>query len=134
VIVLDGSVTASWILADGRPAVAALDRALAEDGIVPYLWYFEVANLVRMAEKRGRVPSGRGKLLFEKLEPMRIRVDGDGHLAAWHRTFDLASAHSLTIYDAAYLELALRRGVPLATLDRELTSAARALGVEVISG
>lgn len=128
--VIDASVVHSWVLAEGRPEADAIKLRLQSEGAVaPSLWWFEVRNGLVMAERRGRLTeTGTARALHElnrlpiSLEPP---PDEDSVLV-------LARRHRLTVYDASYLELAKREGLPLATLDGPLTSAARAEAVPLI--
>ena len=100
--------------------------------MVPALWYWEMANGLLVASRRGRKEWSEVRPQLEWLGALDIVVDDDSISAAWHLTASIALRHRLTAYDAAYLELALRRSLPLATLDKALARAARAEGVEVI--
>jgi predicted nucleic acid-binding protein len=82
--------------------------------------------------RRGRIDTARRESVLRDLSLLAISIDPDTDKAAWAATLQLADRFGLTLYDAAYLELALRRGLPLATLDRALRAAAQALGLEVI--
>ena len=99
---------------------------------MPGLWRLEVANALLMAARRGRL----GRLDVEQrlalLAALPIAIDTDTDRHAWSDTLLLARAERLTLYDAAYLELAIRRNAELATLDRELRRAARRIGVTVV--
>lgn len=126
--VLDASVAIAWILTDERSPIAeAAGRRLSEeDAFVPTLWWFEVRNVVLMHERRGRLPLSRANGALALLRQQPVVLD---HPVDDIRVITLAREHRLTVYDAAYLELAQRRGLDLATLDRELTLAARSTGV-----
>lgn len=103
---------------------------MAERGaVVPSLWRLEVANGLLGAVRRGRLAVERRDALLEALLEMDIAIDAETDLHAWSGTVRLAEAHGLTAYDAAYLELAQRRRLPLATLDAALAQAAREAGV-----
>ena len=129
--VVDASVAACWLLPDegSEAAVAAYARFPDDTAIVPTLWWFEMRNIFISSERRGRIDSSRTSLAMALLRGLPIRVDSatDEDLL-----LTLARRHGLTACDAAYLELALRLGVPLASLDGALVSAARAEGVVVI--
>ncbi|MFV3131466.1 type II toxin-antitoxin system VapC family toxin [Niveispirillum sp. KHB5.9] len=131
--VLDCSATLAFILPDeGGIDPGLTGRLLAEGALVPSLWTLEVANCLLMAERRGRIaPEFRNAALAD-LALLPISQDGETARSAWGRTSDLAKAHHLTLYDATYLELALRLGLPLASLDRDLVGAAGAAGVPVL--
>jgi predicted nucleic acid-binding protein len=110
-------------------ADAVLSAVTVDEVVVPAVWWFEVRNLVVTGERHGRMdPTGTATFLAD-LETLSIRIDrapvSDAVLA-------LARAHRLTVYDAAYLELAGRLDAPLAPLDRKLAAAARAAGVPLV--
>ena len=133
-LVLDGSIALAWTFLDETTA-ATRDafEAVAEGGAwVPALWRLEVANALLMGVRRGRIDLAFRAAALADLAVLDISVDGetDGH--AWGATLQLADRFRLTLYDAAYVELALRRALPLATLDRAMADAARALGVTVL--
>lgn len=129
--VLDCSVTMIWCFEDEiDPACdALLDRLRRDEALVPALWHWEVANVLAMAVRKGRVVAAEVVSRLALLTSLPIRTDSEGFSRAWRETMALAEAHGLTVYDAAYLELALRSGVPLATRDKALRDAAIALGV-----
>lgn len=132
--VLDASVTMAWILPDeGTTEITELfERLLTEGAVVPSLWKLEVANTLLMAERRGRLDTKFRQAALTDLEIMPIRIDAETALYAWHTTLDLAAQYRLSIYDAAYLELAVREKMALATLDDELSKAAQAANVTLI--
>jgi predicted nucleic acid-binding protein len=107
-----------------------LDRSQA---VVPSLWPLEVANTVVMGERRKRSTPAQAATWLGFLGVLPIVVDGETTARAWGETLGLARAHNLSAYDAAYLELAMRRGLPLATLDEKLQAAAAAVGVSLYS-
>ena len=131
---LDASVVLAWFFTDeGSDAVDELwARTDTEVVHVPSHWYAEVANGMAVGERRGRSTPAKAEQAFVVIEKLRIDCDRDGMDGALRRLLPLARQHGLTVYDAAYLELAMRRGVALATLDRGLAGAARAAGVAVI--
>jgi predicted nucleic acid-binding protein len=133
--VLDGSVTMAWYFQDEMNDYAdavrdGLDRSQA---VVPSLWPLEVANTVIMGERRKRSTPAQAATWLGFLGVLPIVVDGETTARAWGDTLGLARAHNLSAYDAAYLELAMRRGLPLATLDEKLKAAAAAVGVSMYS-
>lgn len=130
-IVIDASVAASWALPDeNHPDVAfALERVQSERGVVPALWWYEIRNILLVSERRRRLSESDTAEFLEALSDLRITQDQS---AVGSRLLQLARAHKLTIYDAAYLELAKRTASPLATLDSELIRAARAEGVALV--
>lgn len=131
--VLDTSVAVSWFFEDGAGAYTdAVLESLAEwEAVVPSLWPLEVANVLLVAERRRRCSEAEAVRFIELLESLPIVVDDDTARRALHGTYQLAREHALTAYDAAYLELAMRLGVPLATLDRQLAEAAVKAGVTI---
>ncbi len=133
-LVLDSSVTLAWIYSDEStlPVKAVFEQVTSAGAWVPGLWRLEVANALEMAVRRGRVPPSFRDTTLADLALLEIRTDPDTNQHAWGATVQLAKRHRLTVYDAAYLELALRRGLALATLDEELRVAADAEGVEIL--
>lgn len=122
--VLDASIAVSWALSDeSEPAAtAALESAGGNLCIVPALWWFEVRNCLLMAERRKLLSSAETSRFLRDLAELKLSEDFSRDDADLLR---LARTHKLTTYEAAYLELAQRRGVPLATLDGALARAAR---------
>lgn len=131
--VLDGSVTMAWYFADESNAYADTVLTDLETGraVVPSLWPLEVANTVLVGERRKRSTEAQAAAWLGILEQLAIEVDGGTASHAWGSTLALARSHNLSSYDASYLELAMRRGLPLATLDGKLKSAAQAVGVPI---
>ena len=130
--VLDCSATLPWVFGDEASPAAdgLLDRLVqGERAWVPALWHLELGNVLLGAKRRGRIDQAGIEGFLSRLAVYDIAVDDQTMERAWQKTLDLALQHSLSTYDAAYLELALRRGLPLASLDRELIAAARACGV-----
>ena len=113
--------------------MALLDQVAADGAVVPSLWHLEVASLLRSAERRGRCDRRIADAIIAELEVLPIEVDQRTHLTAWRETRSLSVEHGLTPYDAAYLELALRLSLPLATGDGALIAAARQLNVAVLT-
>jgi len=99
---------------------------------VPALWLWETANVLVQAERRGRISPAASRTFLGLLEDLPISVDQPSTASVWHDTLALARSHRLTSYDAAYLELALRRGLPLASRDKALQAAAGAEGVPLL--
>lgn len=133
-LVLDSSATLAWIFGDeATPAIRAVFDAVAENGaLVPALWRLEVANSLTMAVRRGRIDDGFRREALADLRQLDIAVDELTDARAWHETLALADRFALTVYDAAYVELAHRTRYPLATLDREMRAAATALGLRLL--
>jgi predicted nucleic acid-binding protein len=129
--VIDAPIAATWLLPDESSpmADAGYRRLPAEDAWVPSLWWFEMRNIFLINERRGRIDATKSDQALALLANLPIRVDQQADGTALVR---LARQHRLTAYDAAYLELALRRALPLATLDRALADAARTEKVPLI--
>ena len=102
--------------------------------LVPALFFWEVANALLMAVRRQRLSQAERVEALQLLEAQGFDVDPASPAVIWHDVIHLAEQCQLTAYDAAYLELAMRRGLPLATHDRALRAAARSLGVELLLG
>ncbi|MFO1155176.1 MAG: type II toxin-antitoxin system VapC family toxin [Rhodospirillales bacterium] len=132
-VVLDASVTLAWYFEDeASPATDELLNRIAEAGaVVPPLWRFEVGNGLQMAIRRQRITAAYRNDALVELAAMPITIDADSDVQAWTSTLRLSERFSLTLYDATYLELAHRRALPLATLDRALQAAAQDLGLGV---
>ena len=132
-IVLDASITLASLFEDERtPAVVAvMDKVGLSGAFVPSLWTLEVANGLRIAIRRERISRSFRDAGLVHLAKLPIEIDPETNTHAWHATLHLADRDGLTPYDAAYLELAVRRRLPLATLDRDLADAAMAEGVAV---
>jgi predicted nucleic acid-binding protein len=130
-LVIDCSLTMAWYFKDeATPYTTAVRAALAnERAIVPSLWSLEVANVLLMGERRKRSTQAKASKWLQFLSALPIAIDPETSLRAFDPILGLARAHALTAYDAAYLDLALRRGLPLATLDDDLKKAASAVGV-----
>lgn len=130
--VVDTSVTMAWWFEDEiTPATeAVLDRLATEDALVPALWALEVANVLLVAERRGRITEAQAARFVALLRELPLTLDLappdlDALLASGHR-------HRLSAYDAAYLALAEREGLPLATLDKALRNAALTAGISLL--
>ena len=133
-LVLDSSVTLSWFFEDERTAATAsvLERVVEQGAVVPAIWRLEVANALQSGLRRGRVDAAFRDATLSDLGQLDIVSDPDTDSHAWAETLQLADRFRLTLYDAAYMELAQRRHLPLATLDRELRMAAKALGTVLL--
>ena len=129
--VLDGSVTMAWYFKDeiNDYANAVRDSLALCQAVVPSLWPLEVANTVVMGERRKRSTPAQAATWLGFLGALPIVVDGETSVRAWSEILGLARAHNLSAYDSAYLELAMRRGLPIATLDDKLKAVALAVGV-----
>ena len=127
-LVLDSSVTLAWVYAEetNKAIREVFDQVSTQGGFVPSLWRLEVANVLDSGVRRGRRDAAFRDDTLADLALLPITVDPETDRQAWGATLQLAIRHRLTLYDAAYLELAQRRRLPLATLDRELRQAAQA--------
>ncbi|MGO8867919.1 MAG: type II toxin-antitoxin system VapC family toxin [Alphaproteobacteria bacterium] len=130
-LVLDSSAALAWIFGDETTeAIRELFDQVAESGaVVPALWRLEVANSLTVALRRGRIDASFRRAALADLALLDITADKSTDDHAWTETLELADRFGLTLYDAAYLELAQRRALPLATLDDDLRAAARVLGM-----
>ena len=133
-LVLDASLTLTWYFDDeATPGTeAVLDRVSEAGAVVPGLWRLEVANGLQSALRRGRIASEYRDEALAELAQLPIAIDADTGTYAWTTTLRLAERFGLTIYDATYLELAQRRSLSLATLDKALREAATALDVTLL--
>lgn len=131
-LVLDCSATLALLLPDETASRDLLEKIVAGGAFVPSLWRLEVANALSIAVRRGRISRDIRNELLHNLARLDIRADSETDSAAWRATLNLADRFGLTVYDAAYLELAIRRNLPLATLDKELRRAAETAAVGVV--
>jgi len=132
--VVDSSVALTWCFEDeATQAADALLMKLTHDGAhAPSLWPLEVFNVLVAAQRRGRITSQERQDRIALLHALPITLDTETAAQAWTITNLLAERHNLTLYDAAYLELAQRLDLPLATLDADLRTAANSLGMPVL--
>jgi predicted nucleic acid-binding protein len=133
--VFDASVTMAWCFDDERtPQTEALFDRLIQGSvaIVPQIWPLEILNVLLLAGRRGRITLDKRTEFLDLLATAPIQIDDDTARRASSDTLPLAEAHRLTTYDAAYLELALRHKLPLATLDKELRAAAIAANIVLL--
>ncbi len=133
--VVDNSVTMRWFFGDGKPQELAyagkvLDAMKDGNAVVPVTWGLEVANVIARAEARAMVTEARSGAFLEMLEGVDIEVDAATFAHALSDTLNLSRRYKLSAYDASYLELALRLGLSLATLDVDLQKAAKKAGVK----
>lgn len=124
--VLDASITLAWCFDDETNAWALKVLDLLEEGeaVVPALWTFEVGNALIGAERRGRLTQAETHHFLSLLRRLPIRVEEVSQPIAWGEVLSLARLYHLSTYDAAYLELAMRHNLPIATLDDALRQAA----------
>lgn len=131
---LDASAALAGAIEEARSTdVRRMMRGIDEGDalLVPVIWRFEVGNGFLMAVRRRRIEAQDARRALETLGAYPILTDGDGPGIAWSSTFDLAEKYRITLYDAAYLELAQRENAELATLDGRLAEAATAAGVRL---
>ena len=130
-LIVDSSIAIAWCFTDENDdySQAVLDALASEPAFVPDLWRLEVANTLLVGERRKRSTQAETATWVGFLAALPITVDEETKAHAFTDTMHLARSHNLSTYDAAYLELAMRRGVPLATLVEKLKTAARAVGV-----
>ena len=133
-LVLDASVALSWCFKnEATPAGdGVLERLATAAASVPIIWHLEIANVLALSERRGRITPANSSEFIALLETLDVLVDEETPSRALGRVLDLARAERLTAYDAAYLELAMRLGIPLASKDTDLCDAAERLGVSVL--
>ncbi|QSA96921.1 type II toxin-antitoxin system VapC family toxin [Methylococcus sp. EFPC2] len=132
--VLDCSIAVSWCFEDEASAATdeLLERVRDETALVPALWHLELGNVLLQAERRGRISTGDVTARLELLANLPIATDEETTTRALREVLTLARAEKLTTYDAVYLELAMRRGLPLATKDHALADAAKRVGIIVL--
>ena len=133
--VLDASSALAWCF-DGEATPASdalLDRTEAEDVAVPSIWPLEIANALAIAERRHRISPAQIAEYLALLDGLTLTIDPPSLKRAFVEIRGLARSESLSAYDAAYLDLAMREGLPLATRDQALLDAAHRLGVAVIA-
>jgi len=134
-MVVDASVAIAWFIrSQGNDKTLALLDQVAEgvSVVVPALWVFEVANSMLILCRRKVIDEGRYERSRSELSNLRPVVDDEGLQLALSNTSDLAKNHALSVYDAVYLELALRRQLPLASRDAALNKAAKRAGVRTL--
>jgi len=133
-IVVDASVALAWCFRD--EATDGTRRLLEElqtgAAVVPVLWHLEVANVLGLAERRHRITAADSAQLIDLISALEILIDEEAPGRAFAQVLDLARSERLTAYDATYLELAMRIGLPLATKDNDLGAAAQRLGIELV--
>ena len=131
-LVIDASIANTWVFEDeSHPrADAALAEVLNRGGLVTRHWHLEVRNALVVGERRGRITQGESRRGLLYLSGLPLQTDANADLDA---AFDMARLYDLSMYDAMYLELAVRDGLTLATLDRGLERAASTAGVDVLT-
>jgi predicted nucleic acid-binding protein len=134
-IVLDASVAVAWCFEDESTSFSEGILDLLSAGtevLTPAIWPFEVANALLMAERRKRIKMAQVTALLARIARLRVSVEPIQTSSAFNQILSIARQNNLTEYDAAYVELALRQGFPLATLDAGLRTAARHLGIALV--
>jgi predicted nucleic acid-binding protein len=134
--VLDASTALAWHFEDelSARAEAASERSYDDTAVVPMHWFLEVGSALLKGERRRRTAASHSALFIDRLRTLQPEVDAIDPHQVFGMLLPLARAHRLSVYDAAYLELAERRGIALATLDASLAAAARSVGVELVLG
>jgi predicted nucleic acid-binding protein len=132
--VIDCSLTMAWCFEDEATVAAAeiQDRLVDEAAVVPAHWFLEVTNVLAVAERRKRISPADSTQFVTLLAALDIQADDNAPVRAFDHILPLSRNHGLSSYDAAYLDLALRRSLPLASLDDDLRRAAIGLGVELL--
>ncbi len=133
-LVLDSSVALAWVYADETTdtLLRLFDDVRLHGAWVPGLWRWEIANVLQMNVRRGRHDEDFRDGALASLAVLPVKVDAEADRQAWSAALSLAEHHGLTVYDAAYLEIASRRKIPLATLDRQLREAATSDGIHLL--
>jgi len=129
-VVLDNSILVAWVLGEPSPLVEqVIDDLATAAGHVPALWPYELANVLVVAQRRGRITASHAARAVALVRGLDLTVEPVEPARVLEHVAELALKHGLTAYDAAYLDLAMRLGAVLATLDADLARAARACGV-----
>ncbi|TAK24289.1 MAG: PIN domain-containing protein [Chloroflexota bacterium] len=133
-LVLDSSVALAWAFPDERQSSAdgVFDQVERDGAIVPPLWPYEIANVLLHGRRRGRLSEVQLEQFLALIDGLSIDVVMTARADATRSSVTLGHAHGLSAYDAAYLALALRRSLPLATLDEQLRGVAAELGVALL--
>ncbi len=134
-IVLDAATAMAAVLPQRHSdAARAVLLRVADDGaVVPAIWHLEVGNILLAAERRGILDAAQRKAVLEHFSRLPVATDTETGARAWAETLVLAQTYALSLHDAAYLELARRRDVPLASFDASLLRAASVAGVRMLS-
>jgi len=132
--VVDCSIAMAWLFNDEATSktAALLNRLTTETALVPAWWFIEIANVLAMAERKGRITPSQSDAFIADLGELGIERDDEAPDRAFTYLLALCRRHNLTSYDAIYLDLALRRNLPLATLDEDLRKTARKVGVGLL--
>jgi predicted nucleic acid-binding protein len=132
--VVDCSIAMAWLFHDeATPKTAVLlNRLASETALVPAWWFIEITNVLAMAERKGRISSSQSDAFIADLNKLGIERDDEAPNRAFTHLLTLCRTHRLTSYDAIYLDLAIRRSLPLATLDEDLRKIAKKLGLGLL--
>jgi predicted nucleic acid-binding protein len=132
--VVDCSVAMAWLFHDEATprTTALLTRLASETALVPAWWFIEITNVLAMAERKGRITPAQSDAFIADLSKLGIERDDEAPDRAFTHLLALCRSHRLTSYDAIYLDLAIRRSLPLATLDNDLRRTARKLGLGLL--
>ena len=132
--VVDCSIAMAWLFHDeGTPRTAdLLNRMTNETALVPGWWFIEITTVLALAERKGRITPAQSDAFIDDLEKLGIERDDTAPDRAFTHLLGLCRTHGLTSYDAIYLDLAVRRNLPLATLDDDLRKTAKRLGVSLL--
>ena len=132
--VVDCSVAMAWLFHDEATPKTAnlLNRLATETALVPGWWFIEITNVLAVAERKGRITPAKSDAFLASISSLEIEQDDDAPRRAFTELLSLCRAHRLTSYDAIYLELAVRRQLPLATLDNDLRRIAGRVGVSLL--
>ena len=134
-IVVDCSIAMAWLFHDESTpkTVALLNRLATETALVPAWWFVEITNVLAMAERKGRITPSQSDAFIADLSKLAIERDDEATNRAFTHLLALCRTHRLNSYDAIYLDLAIRRSLPLATLDEDLRKAAKKLGIGLLA-
>jgi predicted nucleic acid-binding protein len=132
--VIDCSLAMTWLFKEEATAETRklLKRLESETAIVPAWWYLEVTNVIALSERKGRVTQTETQEFIEEIAKLDIEIDAESPERAFAHILPFCRSYQLTSYDAMYLDLALRRQLPLGTLDEPLRKAAKKAGVKLI--
>lgn len=133
-VVIDSSAALAWIYADeiNPNSRRILDLVVMSGAWVPSIWPLEIGNSLQTAITRRRIDLAFRDAVLADLQHLNIKVDNETSTYAWSSSLQLADKFKLTLHDACYLELAQRKNLPLASLDKELRASAKALGLAII--
>jgi predicted nucleic acid-binding protein len=132
-LVLDASAAVAWASPDEAPPAALAEAVAAARCVAPGLWAYEVHNVLHVLARRGRLDTAGYEAAVSALAALDVELESPSWAQVEHAVTRLARLHGLSIYDAAYLELALRERLPLATFDSDLARAARKEGLALIA-